>query len=251
MTPRAPKHRLRLGAGLLACTALLASAPAPASAVTVYAAASLRDVFPRIDGRPQFSFAGSNTLQQQIERGAPADLFAAASPREPTLLAREGRCGRVVTFATNRLVLVVPRTNPAGIRTVYDLNRGSAKRLAIGTGGVPVGGYTRTLLARMRLSGVLRRNAVSQETNVSGVVSKVALGSADAGFVYVTDARIASDRLRVIGLPDYAQPPIRYGLCLVRRDGADTRGARAFAERVLSPRGRGLLRGGGFGVPRG
>ncbi len=228
---------------------LLAALPAAASAVNVYAAASLRDVFRRIDGRPAFNFLGSNQLQLQIERGAPADVFAAASPREPATLFRGRRCDRPRTFATNQLVLIVPRTNPARIRTAGDLNRGDAKRLVVGSPAVPVGSYTRRLLEKLRLTAILRRNTVSEEANVSGVVSKVALGSADAGFVYMTDARIARARVAAIRLPAYAQPPIRYDICIVRRRGADTRGAADFVRRVLSPRGRQLLRAGGFGVP--
>jgi molybdate transport system substrate-binding protein len=237
---------------LPACAAallLLAALPAAASAVNVYAAASLRDVFRRIDGRPSFNFLGSNQLQAQIQRGAPADVFAAASPREPAALFRARQCDRPRPFATNQLVLIVPRSNPARIRTVADLNRGKAKRLVVGGPGVPVGAYTRRLLEKLRLTAILRRNTVSEEANVSGVVSKVALGSADAGFVYMTDARIARARVAAIRLPAYAQPPIRYDICIVRRRGADTRGAAAFVRRVLSPRGRQLLRAGGFGVP--
>jgi molybdate transport system substrate-binding protein len=237
---------------LPACAAallLLAALPAAASAVNVYAAASLRDVFRRIDGRPSFNFLGSNQLQAQIQRGAPADVFAAASPREPAALARERRCDRPRTFATNQLVLIVPRSNRARIRTVADLARGGRKRLVVGSAGVPVGAYTRRLLEKLRLTSILRSNTVSEEANVAGVVSKVALGSADAGFVYVTDARIARGRVTAIRLPTFAQPPIRYDICAVRRSGADARGARDFIARVLSPRGRRLLRAGGFGVP--
>lgn len=241
-------RRLLLPACALAVL-LLGALPAAASAVNVYAAASLRDVFRRIDGRPAFNFLGSNQLQLQIERGAPADVFAAASPREPAALFRQRRCDRPRTFATNQLVLIVPRSNPARIRTVADLARGDAKRLVIGSPGVPVGAYTRRLLEKLRLTAILRRNTVSEEANVSGVVSKVALGSADAGFVYVTDARIARARVTAIRLPTFAQPPIRYDICTVRRRGADTRGAHDFVRRVLSPRGRQLLRAGGFGVP--
>src|SRR5436309_3145685 len=95
---------------LIACTAAAAiAAPAPAHAITVYAAASLRDAFPALDRQPQYSFAGSNQLQLQIERGAPADVFASASPNEPRALFREGRCSRPRTFATNRLALLVPQ----------------------------------------------------------------------------------------------------------------------------------------------
>jgi molybdate transport system substrate-binding protein len=239
---------------LPACAAavlLLGILPAAASAVNVYAAASLRDVFRRIDGRPAFNFLGSNQLLAQIQRGAPADVFAAASTREPAVLARERRCDRPRTFATNQLVLIVPRGNRARIRTVADLARGRTKRLVVGGPGVPVGAYTRRLLEKLRLTVVLRRNTVSEEANVAGVVSKVALGSADAGFVYVTDARIARDRVTAIRLPTYAQPPIRYDICAVRRPGADVRGARDYIARVLSPRGRQLLRASGFGVPGG
>lgn len=245
MTMRLPARRI-----LVLTTAAMALAAAPAGAAQIYAASSLRDVFPRIDGRQTFNFAGSNQLQFQIERGAPADLFASASALEPYALYRAGRCERPVVFATNVLVLIVPKGNPAGIRSVYDLHIGPSRRLAVGSAGVPVGAYTRRLLARMRISDVLTRNVVSNEPNVAGVVTKVALGSAQAGFVYTTDGCIASRRVRAIRLPTWAQPPIRYEACVVRRPGADTSGARAYLAKVLSARGRRLLHAGGFGLPR-
>ena len=237
---------------LVASVAALAAGALPAAAqgTTVYAATSLRDVFPRIDGGMTFSFGGSNTLQLQIERGAPADVFASASPKEPQALYREKRCGRPAVFATNVLVLIVPKNNPAGINSVYDLKQGSPKRIAVGAAGVPVGGYTRQLLARMRLGRVLTQNVVSNESNVGGVVTKVALGSAVAGFVYATDGRIASSRVRTIRLPTWAQPPIRYEYCIVERAGVDRAGAQAFVNKVRSPRGRRLLDAAGFGLPR-
>src|SRR3954469_23512950 len=145
----------RLLLSILAAGVLMPAASA--QGVTVYAAASLRGAFRAIDSRPSYSFAGSNTLQTQIERGAPADVFASASPAEATALFREGLCTRPVTFATNILVLVVPKANPANIKSVYSL-RGSGKRLAIGTAGVPIGNYTRLLLRRLHLSSVLSTN---------------------------------------------------------------------------------------------
>jgi molybdate transport system substrate-binding protein len=231
----------------LAVAAALAP-PSGAAALTVYAAASLRDAFPRIDGRPAFNFAGSDALELQIERGAPADVFASAAPDQARALFRAARCTRPVTFATNVLVLLVPRDNRARLRSVYSLRKGGL-RLAIGARGVPVGDYTRSLLRRMRLSGVLGANTVSEEQSVSSVVAKVGLGSADAGFAYVTDARAARGRVRAIALPRWAQPPVRYQICAVLRPGADARGARAFIDRVLSPRGRRLLDADGFGLP--
>jgi molybdate transport system substrate-binding protein len=230
-------------------TALALAAPVAAQAAPrVFAAASLREAFPQIDGAPTYNFAGSNTLQLQIERGAPADVFASASPKEAQALFHEGRCARPVTFATNILVLLVPKSNPGRIRSVYSLRSGG-RRLAIGAAGVPVGDYTRLLLRRLRLSGILRNNTVSNETNVANVVSKVALGSADAGFAYVTDGRIASDRVTAIRLPRWAQPPVRYQICAVRRAGADSAGASAFIAKVRSPRGRSVLKHAGFGLP--
>lgn len=238
--------RARLAVGLALVGAL--AAPAAASAVNVYAAASLRDAFPRIDGAQTYNFLGSNQLQLQIERGAPADVFASASPRETQALFKAGRCTRPVTFATNKLVLMVPQGNPAGIRSVYSLRSGG-RRLAIGTPGVPIGAYTRQLLRRLGLSRILSDNTVSSEPNVNSIVSKVALRSADAGFVYVTDARTAGDRVDSLRLPRYAQPPVRYQICQVSRDGVDAGGARAFIDKVRSSSGRGVLRSVGFGLP--
>ena len=90
----------RVRTALLLAGALVLAAPAAAQAFTVYGAASLSAALPRIDGSPKYNFAGSNQLQLQIERGAPADVFASASPAEAQALFREGRCSRPVTFAT-------------------------------------------------------------------------------------------------------------------------------------------------------
>jgi molybdate transport system substrate-binding protein len=234
-------------AALLAATLLLA-APAAAQVLNVYAATSLTRVFPALDKAPRYSFGGSNTLQLQIERGAPADIFASASPGEAQKLFHEGLCTRPVTFAINRLVLLIPNANPGNVTSVYSLRAG-VRRLSVGTPSVPIGAYTRQLLRRLRLSSILTSNRVSQQTNVGQVVSQVALGSADAGFVYYTDALAVKDRTKTIGLPKWAQPPVRYQLCAVRRSGADTRGAQAFIRKVTGRAGRAALKGYGFGLP--
>jgi molybdate transport system substrate-binding protein len=236
---------------LLFLLILVAAAAPPASAdaaLNVYAAASLRKAFPAIDGSPAYNFAGSNTLQRQIDDGAPADVFASAEPTEARALFREGRCTRPVTIATNVLVLLIPKDDPGSIRSASTLRAGG-KRLAIGTPGVPIGTYARLLLRRMGLSSVLASNTVSQESDVAGITAKVALGSADAGFVYHTDALASRGRTRERRLPKWAQPPVRYLLCAVLRDGADTRGAQAFIRKVSSNAGRSALRHYGFGLP--
>ena len=125
-------RRTTLSAMLAAAVAL--AAPAAAQAVNVYAATSLTNVFGALDKAPKYSFGGSNTLQLQIENGAPADVFASASPTEAQTLFKEGHCTRPVTFAINRLVLLIPNSNPGNITSVYSLRSGG-RRLSIGTAG--------------------------------------------------------------------------------------------------------------------
>jgi len=243
-------RRVALAVVLATVAALLVAALAPSRTPTlrVYGAASLRDAFPALDAAPTYDFGGSDQLQMQIERGAPADVFASASPKQADALFRAGRCTRPVVFATNRLVIIVPKDNPGHVRSVADLGTGG-RRVAVGAEAVPVGGYTRALLEQMHLSSVLRANTVSQEASVAGITAKVALGSADAGFVYVTDARGARGRVGVVELPRSAQPPVHYEICVVRRPGANAEAAQRFIDKVRSSAGRATLRRFGFGLP--
>jgi molybdate transport system substrate-binding protein len=245
MTHRSPSRAC--GVALLAGIAALAS-PAVAGAATVYAAASLRDAFPKIDASQTYSFLGSNQLRAQIERGAPADVFASAGPDEARGLFRAGLCTRPVTFATNILVLLTPKGNPSQVKSVYSLRTGR-RRLSVGTASVPIGAYTRQMLRRLRLTSILTSNRVSLDPNVSAITSKVALGSADAGFVYTTDARAVAGRTETVALPRWAQPPVRYQMCVVRRAGTNTAAANAFIAKVRAENGRRVLRSYGFGLP--
>jgi len=217
-----------------------------AAKLTVLAAASLTGVLPQIDKAPRYSFAGSDQLAFQIQQGAPADVYAAASPKYPDQLYAQGLVFKPRVFATNELVLIIPRANDAGIHSVYDL-RQSGVRLVIGAQGVPVGDYTRKALAALGLSSVLK-NVVSEETDVKGVVAKVALGEADAGFVYRTDALAARRDVAAIKLPQQAQPTIAYELAVVRST-KHLKAARAFVTRVLGNPGRLALARAGFGLP--
>src|SRR5436190_18179601 len=137
--------------------------------ITVYAAASLTDVFPQIDSTPRYSFAGSNTLAAQIQQGAPADVFASANMALPQQLAQRRLCSTPVVFTRNTLVAIVPSSNPAGIHSVYDVGK-SGTKLVIAGPGVPVGSYTLQILKNMNLSGILS-NVVSRETDVREVLS--------------------------------------------------------------------------------
>jgi molybdate transport system substrate-binding protein len=240
-------HRLAVAALVLAVAGCGDDSGADAPA-TVFAATSLTRVLPDIAPGTRFSFGGSDTLALQIERGAPADLFLAASPRYPQDLFAKGRCERPVVVATNRLVLIVRRGDPEGIRSVEGLRRGGL-RLAVGSESVPIGAYTRDVLGRLGLASVLEANEVSREENVGQVVSQVALGGADAGFVYVTDARTQAARVQAIALPPRAQPAVEYQGCVVRREGADRDGARRVLEALASDAGRDELAAAGFGLP--
>lgn len=236
---------------LVAAAALAGLSPAGArpvaDPVVVYAAASLTESFPRIDRTARFSFGGSNQLALQLRQGAPADVFASAAPSFTQDLFRAGLVEKPLPFAYNRLVLVVPSSNPARIRSVFDLRRDGIK-LVIASRGVPVGAYTRQILARLGLTSVLK-NVVSQEPDVKGVVGKVALGQADAGFVYRTDARAARTKLRSIALPSRAQPNVRYEIAVVRSSGSKG-AARAFVKKVLGRNGRAVLQSAGFVLPK-
>jgi molybdate transport system substrate-binding protein len=215
--------------------------------ITVYAAASLTNVFPQIDRGPRYSFGGSNTLAAQIQQGAPADVFASANMTLPAQLYAKGLCSKPVVFTRNTLVIVVPKANPAKLRTIYDLTRKGVK-LVIAGPGVPVGSYTLQILRNMNLSAAVLGNVVSRETDVREVLAKVALGEADAGFVYATDAKIDAGKVKVVRVPAWAQPKVQYGVCIVTQSG-DKADARAFVRKVMSRTGQAKLMKAGF-LPR-
>ena len=226
-------------------------APASLSAatpVTIFAAASLTGVFPQIEKGARYSFAGSDQLAVQIRQRAPADVYAAASPKHTQLLYRDGFLLKPAVFATNKLIVLVPRSNPGRIRSVYDLRHDGLK-IVIGDNTVPIGSYTRQILDTLGITNDVMKNVVSQEADVKGIVAKVALNEADAGFVYATDARPVATRARVVALPAWAQPPIRYEIAIVKAS-SRVAAARAFVRKVLSKRGRLLLGRAGFGLPK-
>jgi molybdate transport system substrate-binding protein len=233
---------------VIAVTIPVAAAPSgsakPSAQITVYAAASLTNVFPQIDRGPRYSFGGSNTLAAQIQQGAPADVFASANMTLPAQLFAKGLCSKPVVFTRNTLVIVVPKSNPAKLHTIYDLARKGIK-LVIAGPGVPVGSYTLQILRNMNLSTAVLANVVSRETDVREVLAKVALGEADAGFVYATDAKVDAGKVKVLKVPAWAQPKVQYGICIVSRSG-DKADARTFVGKVMSKSGQAKLLKAGF-----
>ena len=214
---------------------------------TVYAAASLTQVFPRIDPGARFTFGGSGALETQIEQGAPADVFAAASKTQPDALYVKGLVDKPVEFATNALVLIVPKSNPARINSVNDITRPGVK-LVICNATVPCGDYARAAFKNLGVTATAMRNVVSQTTDVTQTMAEVALGQADAGFVYLTDADAARGKVLVVRLPAKAKPHAADYIAVVKT-AKDRVAAQSFVTSVLSARGQATLRAAGFGKP--
>jgi molybdate transport system substrate-binding protein len=214
---------------------------------TVLAAASLTKVFPQIDPNAKYTFGGSGALETDIEQGAPADVFAAASPKQPAALYAKGLVEKPVEFATNTLVLVVPKDNPAHIASVNDITKPGVK-LVICDATVPCGDYARNAFKNLGITAAAMKNVVSQTTDVTQTVAEVALGQADAGFVYITDAKAATGKVRVIRLPAKAKPDAKDYIAVVKST-HDAAAARAFVALVLSSAGQVKLHRAGFGPP--
>lgn len=211
------------------------------------AAASLTKVFPEIDPGAKYTFGGSGALETDIVQGAPADVFAAASPKQPAELYAKGLVDKPVEFATNTLVLIVPKGNPAHIASVDDITKPGVK-LVICDATVPCGDYARTAFTNLGITTAAMKNVVSQTTDVTQTVAEVALGQADAGFVYITDADAANGKVSVVRLPATAKPQTQDYIAVVKSS-KNQAAAKAFVASVLSSEGQTKLRAAGFGRP--
>jgi len=234
---------LFVASSVLAAVAFAGSSQTQRPRLTVFAAASLTNVFPQIDSRARYSFGGSNMLAAQIQQGLPADVFASANTGLPWQLHRKGLVTRPVVFTSNKLVIVIAHGNPLHLHSVRDLER-SGLKIVMAAAGVPVGDYTRKVLKRLGLSDLVDK-AVSQETDVREVLSKVVLGEADAGFVYATDAKTVKGKVGVIGLPKSAQPSVLYAAAAVKSS-KHLEAAKTWIRRLLTERAQTKLRAAGF-----
>ena len=231
--------------------------------LSVSAAASLSDAFNEIADSLErrdptlhidFNFAGSQVLVLQLGQGAAADVFASADDRWMQIAQDSGLIeGAPQTFVHNRLVVIVPKGNPARIGKLQDLGRSGVK-LVLAADAVPAGHYSREAIFRLaRLPGYapdyaqrVLANVVSNEENVRSVAAKVQLGEADAGMVYVSDVTPAAARqLRRFDLPDSANVIASYPIALVRH-ARNTVAAQTFIAFVLSPSGQAVLAKNGF-----
>jgi molybdate transport system substrate-binding protein len=223
--------------------------------LVVFAAASLTEAFGEVGmaferRHPgvtvRFNFGPSDGLATQIREGGPADVFASASRRWMDAVGDVGLLDRAV-FARNRLTVLVPRDNPAGIGGIEDLARPGV-RLVMAAPHVPAGEYGRDALGKAGVLGPAEANVVSNEEDVKGVVQKVALGEADAGIAYVTDVteQVAAD-VRAVPIPDEVNVVAVYPIAALGTS-AQPRLASEFVGFVLAD-GQSMLRGAGFLTP--
>jgi molybdate transport system substrate-binding protein len=241
-----------------------ASTTAPVSGkITVFAASSLTDAFNEIaadfktanpDASVEFNFAGSPALVTQLEQGASADVLATADQKnmqralDKTLVKDGG-----TPFVKNRLVIIVPRSNPGGISTPADLAKPGLK-LVLAQKEVPVGNYARQSLDKFGANATygadfnqkVLSNLVSEEPNVKAVVTKIQLGEADAGIVYVTDVTAGvTEDINQVAIADEFNVIATYPIA-VTSDAGSAAAAQAFIDFVLSETGRAILEEHGF-----
>jgi molybdate transport system substrate-binding protein len=242
--------------------AMEAAFPAGGGELTVFAAASLTDAFEQMATDLEaaneglaitYNFGGSPALVTQLSEGAEADVFASANNAQMTAAADNGSiAGEPETFVHNELVIVTPADNPAGLDAPADLGE-EGLLLVLAQAEVPVGRYAREAVCKMAEDtaafgeGFVERvaaNVVSEEEDVRDVLTKVQLGEADAGIVYVSDAFVAGDEVQLIDIPAENNVIATYPIATVT--GGDEALGEAFIAYVLSDEGQATLEAFGF-----
>lgn len=254
------KRALRLAVAALGASALVVgcagsnseSTPAT-SEITVFAAASLKSTFTALATHLQeqnpgttvtFNFAGSSDLVTQLTQGAPAAVFASADTNNMTKAVEAGLVGRApVDFATNTLTIVTPPGNPKGIASFADLAK-PGTTVVVCAPQVPCGSATEKV---EKATGVTLA-PVSEESAVTDVLGKITSGQADAGLVYVTDAKGAGDKVTAIPFPESSGAVNTYPIAVLK-DSANAATAQKFVDLVTGPEGQKVLAEAGFAAP--
>ncbi len=259
-----PIATLNLLAALLLAACAPAATPALSGDLTVFAAASLTDAFTVLGQQFEaahpgshivFNFGGSNSLAQQIGEAAPADVFASANKTQMQVAIDSGRIvsGTQQTFVRNRLVVITPTDNPGGVTALTDLSK-PGLQLVLAAAEVPVGQYSLDFLDRAVQDAAfgptfkddVLANVVSYEASVRAVLTKVALGEADAGIVYSSDVvGDGADAVSRLDIPDALNTVASYPIAALT-DSARPALAQAFIDLVLSAEGQVVLAEYGF-----
>jgi molybdate transport system substrate-binding protein len=221
--------------------------------VTVFAAASLTESFTTIGKdfeaanpgtKVTFNFAGSSALATQIDQGAPADVFASASPTNMKTVTDAGNAdGTPTTFVKNQLVIAVPKGNAKGIKELADLTKPGVK-VALCAVQVPCGAAAKKALDT---AGV-KLTPVTLEQDVKAALAKVKLGEVDAALVYRTDAKAAAGDVDGIEFPESGKAINEYPI-VVLKNAPNFNGAQAFLSYVLSDKAKAVLTEAGFQAP--
>ena len=221
--------------------------------LVVSAAASLKDAFDQYAQQfPQAtvraSYAGSDELAAQIQQGVKPDVFASANTKLPDQLFQKGLVEKPVVFAGNRLVIAVPASG-GKVSSIADLEKPGVT-VAMGSATVPVGIYTRKVLAGLPKadSAKVLANVRSNEPDVAGVIGKVTQGAVAAGFVYITDVDATDGKLKAIELPSSLQPHVAYGVAVVK-GATHPKQAQQFIDGLLHGAGQKALKAAGFEPP--
>lgn len=241
----------RLAALLAALLLVGGCQSAPQPPLVVFAAASLTKTFTALSGAftgtsseaaVELSFAGSADLLTQLTQGAEADVLATADVPTMDKAARAGLLvGPAVSFATNRLIIAVAPQNPRGVKSFSDLTRVS---LVVCAAQVPCGSAT----SRLEFQTGVQLRPVSEEASVTDVLNKVTSGQADAGLVYVTDARAAGDKVTAVDFPESSDAVNTYQIAVLK-DARNPAQASRFVDLVTGAAGRQVLADAGFGGP--
>ncbi|WP_324787331.1 molybdate ABC transporter substrate-binding protein [Streptomyces sp. H51] len=233
--------------------AAASSSPKLSGTVTVFAAASLQESFTALGKKFQeehpgtevtFSFGGSDTLAANITGGAPADVFAAASPKTMAIVTdRKDAAGTPTVFVRNRLEIATLPGNPDRISSLKDLTK-SGLKVVLCDRTVPCGAAARKALA----AAGLELTPVSYEQDVKAALTKVELKEADAAVVYRTDVKAAGDKVEGVEFPESADAVNDYPVALLK-NAPNARAGKAFIDLVESAEGRKVLTRAGFLEP--
>ena len=226
--------------------------------ILVSAAASLKEALEEIKSgfeknntaiRVNYNFAASGALKEQIEQGAPVDLFISAAAKQIDALSQKGLIDKTTqrNLLTNRLVLVVPSSSNLNITGFGSLTNRNVKRISVGEPRtVPVGQYTEELLSKLGIIAQVKSKLV-YANSVRSVLTAVEMGNADAGFVYITDARI-SNKVKVITIADKSlHAPIVYPMAILK-DSKNPQAAKKYAQYLTSNTAKRVFEKYGFGI---